>query len=69
MEDYPDQNQKFMEENNIQLFQFGVAGNKVRVVGRWLTRMQTRYLMVCQSSRNRLWIFLKTLSAQRCQYC
>ncbi|KAI8907038.1 tyrosine phosphatase family-domain-containing protein [Powellomyces hirtus] len=28
LEDYPDQNQKFMEENNIQLFQFGVAGNK-----------------------------------------
>ncbi|KAJ3180321.1 hypothetical protein HDU87_002200 [Geranomyces variabilis] len=28
LEDYPDQNQKFMEENSIQLFQFGVAGNK-----------------------------------------
>ncbi|KAJ3190177.1 hypothetical protein HDU85_000468 [Gaertneriomyces sp. JEL0708] len=28
LEDYPDQNKKFMEENNIRLFQFGVAGNK-----------------------------------------
>jgi len=29
LEDYPEQNRKFLEENNIQFFQFGVAGNKV----------------------------------------
>ncbi|KAJ3125585.1 hypothetical protein HK098_008374 [Nowakowskiella sp. JEL0407] len=29
LEDYPEQNKKFLEENNIKLFQFGVAGNKV----------------------------------------
>ncbi|TPX69068.1 hypothetical protein SpCBS45565_g02624 [Spizellomyces sp. 'palustris'] len=28
LEEYPDQNKKFMEENKINLFQFGVAGNK-----------------------------------------
>ncbi|KAJ1558765.1 hypothetical protein HK096_005134, partial [Nowakowskiella sp. JEL0078] len=28
LEDYPEQNMKFLEENNIKLFQFGVAGNK-----------------------------------------
>ncbi|KAI8898285.1 tyrosine phosphatase family-domain-containing protein [Globomyces pollinis-pini] len=28
LEDYPEQNVKFLEENNITLFQFGVAGNK-----------------------------------------
>ncbi|KAI8823632.1 tyrosine phosphatase family-domain-containing protein [Fimicolochytrium jonesii] len=28
LEDYPDQNKRFMEEHNIRLFQFGVAGNK-----------------------------------------
>ncbi|KAJ3125595.1 Tyrosine-protein phosphatase dsp1 [Nowakowskiella sp. JEL0407] len=28
LEDYPEQNKKFLEENNIKLFQFGVAGNK-----------------------------------------
>ncbi|KAJ3003621.1 UNVERIFIED_CONTAM: hypothetical protein HDU68_005615 [Siphonaria sp. JEL0065] len=28
LEDYPDQNQKFLDENGIKLFQFGVAGNK-----------------------------------------
>ncbi|KAI9094620.1 putative tyrosine-protein phosphatase At1g05000 [Phlyctochytrium arcticum] len=28
LEDYPDQNRRFMEENGIELFQFGVAGNK-----------------------------------------
>ncbi|KNC97164.1 hypothetical protein, variant [Spizellomyces punctatus DAOM BR117] len=28
LEEYPDQNKKFMEENKIKLFQFGVAGNK-----------------------------------------
>lgn len=29
LEDYPDQNLKFLEENDIKLFQFGVSGNKV----------------------------------------
>ncbi|KAJ3070429.1 phosphoribosylaminoimidazole carboxylase ade2 [Podochytrium sp. JEL0797] len=28
LEDYPDQNQKFLDENGTRLFQFGVAGNK-----------------------------------------
>ncbi|KAJ1665265.1 tyrosine-protein phosphatase siw14 [Coemansia sp. RSA 1813] len=28
LEEYPPQNQKFLETNGIQLFQFGVAGNK-----------------------------------------
>ncbi|KAI9344394.1 tyrosine phosphatase family-domain-containing protein [Obelidium mucronatum] len=28
LEDYPDQNQKFLDENGIRLFRFGVAGNK-----------------------------------------
>ncbi|KAJ3314721.1 Intraflagellar transport protein 80 [Boothiomyces sp. JEL0838] len=28
LEDYPDQNKVFLKENNIKLFQFGVAGNK-----------------------------------------
>ncbi|KAJ3289017.1 hypothetical protein HDU79_004394 [Rhizoclosmatium sp. JEL0117] len=28
LEDYPEQNQKFLDENGIHLFQFGVAGNK-----------------------------------------
>ncbi|KAJ3270690.1 hypothetical protein HDV01_007514 [Terramyces sp. JEL0728] len=28
LEDYPDQNKVFLKENNINLFQFGVAGNK-----------------------------------------
>ncbi|KAJ3339766.1 hypothetical protein HDU83_007499, partial [Entophlyctis luteolus] len=28
LENYPDQNQKFLEDNGITLFQFGVAGNK-----------------------------------------
>ena len=28
LEDYPELNTKFLDENNIQLFQFGVAGNK-----------------------------------------
>ena len=28
LEDYPDQNKRFLEENNITLFQFGVPGNK-----------------------------------------
>ncbi|KAI8822756.1 protein-tyrosine phosphatase [Chytriomyces cf. hyalinus JEL632] len=28
LEEYPEQNQKFLNENNIKLFQFGVAGNK-----------------------------------------
>ncbi|KAH6567026.1 hypothetical protein BASA50_009143 [Batrachochytrium salamandrivorans] len=28
LEDYPDQNRKFLDDNNIRLFQFGVAGNK-----------------------------------------
>ncbi|KAI9501706.1 tyrosine-protein phosphatase siw14 [Coemansia spiralis] len=28
LEEYPVQNQKFLAENNIHLFQFGVAGNK-----------------------------------------
>jgi hypothetical protein len=29
LEDYPEQNKKFLDENGIQLLQFGVAGNKV----------------------------------------
>ncbi len=28
LEDYPDLNTKFLDENGIKLFQFGVAGNK-----------------------------------------
>ncbi|TPX59039.1 hypothetical protein CcCBS67573_g09113 [Chytriomyces confervae] len=28
LEEYPEQNQKFLNENDIKLFQFGVAGNK-----------------------------------------
>ncbi|KAG0254225.1 hypothetical protein BG011_005890 [Mortierella polycephala] len=28
LEDYPDQNMKFLKENDITLFQFGIAGNK-----------------------------------------
>ena len=28
LETYPEQNMQFLEENNIKLFQFGVAGNK-----------------------------------------
>lgn len=28
LEDYPEQNKKFLDENGITLFQFGVAGNK-----------------------------------------
>ncbi|KAF9172174.1 Tyrosine-protein phosphatase dsp1 [Mortierella sp. AD011] len=28
LEDYPDQNMKFLKENNVKLFQFGIAGNK-----------------------------------------
>ncbi|KAK3818041.1 MAG: tyrosine phosphatase family-domain-containing protein [Linnemannia elongata] len=28
LEDYPDQNMKFLKENKITLFQFGIAGNK-----------------------------------------
>ncbi|KAL7747171.1 tyrosine-protein phosphatase siw14 [Sorochytrium milnesiophthora] len=28
LEDYPDQNMRFLQENGIKLFQFGVAGNK-----------------------------------------
>ncbi|CAG8620124.1 5986_t:CDS:2 [Dentiscutata heterogama] len=28
LEDYPEQNKKFLEANNIKLFQFGIAGNK-----------------------------------------
>ncbi|KAI9141371.1 protein-tyrosine phosphatase [Paraphysoderma sedebokerense] len=28
LEEYPEQNVKFLQENNIRLFQFGVAGNK-----------------------------------------
>ncbi|KAG0085999.1 hypothetical protein BGZ92_008534 [Podila epicladia] len=28
LEDYPDQNVKFLKENDITLFQFGIAGNK-----------------------------------------
>ncbi|KAG0236423.1 hypothetical protein BGW42_003581 [Actinomortierella wolfii] len=28
LEDYPEQNMKFLRENNITLFQFGIAGNK-----------------------------------------
>jgi len=30
LEDYPDQNMKFLKENDIKLFQFGIAGNKVK---------------------------------------
>ncbi|KAF9979287.1 hypothetical protein BGZ73_002556 [Actinomortierella ambigua] len=29
LEDYPEQNMKFLRENDITLFQFGIAGNKV----------------------------------------
>jgi hypothetical protein len=32
LEDYPEQNQKFLELNGIKLFQFGVAGNKVFLI-------------------------------------
>eukprot|EP00842_Homolaphlyctis_polyrhiza_P003798 jgi/Hompol1/4419/HPOL_001740-RA len=28
LEEYPEQNQRFLDDNNIKLFQFGVAGNK-----------------------------------------
>jgi tyrosine-protein phosphatase SIW14 len=28
LEDYPDLNTKFLDDNGIKLFQFGVAGNK-----------------------------------------
>src|SRR5215469_16401391 len=28
LEDYPEQNKVFLKENNIRLYQFGVAGNK-----------------------------------------
>jgi tyrosine-protein phosphatase SIW14 len=28
LEDYPEQNKAFLEENKIRFFQFGVAGNK-----------------------------------------
>lgn len=34
LEDYPDQNVKFLKENDITLFQFGIAGNKVKHDGR-----------------------------------
>jgi len=30
LEEYSEQNMKFLNENNIKLFQFGVAGNKVK---------------------------------------
>ncbi|CAG8455248.1 716_t:CDS:2 [Diversispora eburnea] len=30
LEEYPEQNKKFLEANNIELFQFGIAGNKHR---------------------------------------
>lgn len=29
LEEYPEQNMKFLEEQNIQFLQFGIAGNKV----------------------------------------
>ena len=29
LEEYPEQNMKFLEEHNIQFLQFGIAGNKV----------------------------------------
>ncbi|KAG0306689.1 hypothetical protein BGZ98_001890 [Dissophora globulifera] len=32
LEDYPDQNMKFLKENNVTLFQFGIAGNKLLLV-------------------------------------
>lgn len=28
LEEYPEQNMKFLEEQNIQFLQFGIAGNK-----------------------------------------
>ena len=31
LEEYPEQNIKFLEENNIKFLQFGVPGNKVRL--------------------------------------
>ncbi len=33
LEEYPEINKKFLEKNKITLFQFGVAGNKVRNQG------------------------------------
>jgi tyrosine-protein phosphatase SIW14 len=29
LEEYPEQNMKFLKEQNIQFLQFGIAGNKV----------------------------------------
>jgi hypothetical protein len=29
LEEYPEQNMKFLEENDIKFLQFGIAGNKV----------------------------------------
>ena len=37
LEDYPEQNMKFLRENNITLFQFGIAGNKVRIYSSLVT--------------------------------
>lgn len=30
LEDYPEQNMKFLDEQGIQFLQFGIAGNKVK---------------------------------------
>ncbi|KAF9436049.1 hypothetical protein BGZ76_004928 [Entomortierella beljakovae] len=32
LEDYPDQNMKFLKENDVTLFQFGIAGNKSKAM-------------------------------------
>jgi hypothetical protein len=36
LEDYPQVNLDFLSENNIKLYQFGVAGNKVLNTLTWL---------------------------------
>jgi hypothetical protein len=38
LEEYPEQNMKFLEENKIKFLQFGIAGNKVncRALGQWI---------------------------------
>ncbi|KAH6581064.1 hypothetical protein BASA60_002624 [Batrachochytrium salamandrivorans] len=43
LEDYPDQNRKFLDDNNIRLFQFGVAGNKISEI----THHRTGCLVGC----------------------
>ncbi|RHZ80513.1 hypothetical protein Glove_134g170 [Diversispora epigaea] len=46
LEEYPEQNKKFLEANNIELFQFGIAGNKyprIRFVRHWQTLILEEY--------------------------